>query len=304
MLANVGERLLQAPQQHQLRLAGKHPGGIELQVEVDRESRLGAEAAHEAVDGVAEGGIGGDRGHARHDRASLVEGVARESLDRRDAVGRGIRSPLAELPTGALGQDGQARESLRERVVHVAGQPLALHGGAAVAAERLDLGLRRGEFADQACALLAVLDDARDPQAERDGEGETEARDCGGDGESRHHRIPAVEDPREQGEAREGAESDDDRSRDGPASVCRQHPGQRVGDRLQDREEGLARAPAGQSHGGAGDEDGEVPRPRRRQCGPRHEQIAQHEQHERRPGDGDGRQTMRRSIRPPGPRRP
>ncbi len=180
--------------------------------------------------------------------------------------------------------------------MHIAGQPLALHRGTAVAAERFDLGLRRGEFAHQARALLTVFDDAGHPEAERDGEREPETCDRGGDGQSGQHRIRAVEDAREHGETHECADSDNGRSDDCPASVHRQHPGQRVGDRLQDREEGLARAPARQRHRGAGDEDRQVPRPRRGQCGPCHEQIAQCEQHERAPGDdGVGRRCAARS---------
>ncbi len=89
--------------------------------------------------------------------------------------------------------------------MHVACQPLAFHGGAPVAAERLDLGLGGGEFGEQSCPLFAVLDDAGHPQPERDGEGEAEAGDRSRDRQSRQHGIAAVEDPREQGEACEDA---------------------------------------------------------------------------------------------------
>ncbi len=143
MLPHVREALLNAAQQHHLELAREARGEIDVRHHPD--SGLAGEALAESGEACFEGcGCRRRNGCVRRDEpACLAQSVARGVFDEGDRLGGGILSPCP------LGQHDDAREALRDGVMDVAGETLALGCRSGLAVRRFEFALRSGELGQQ-----------------------------------------------------------------------------------------------------------------------------------------------------------
>ena len=100
----------------------------------------------------------------RDDQPGLVEVVGCRALDERQPVARRIDVASGQCRVSRAGERHDRGEALREGVVDLAGQPLALLVHAAVAFGRSELCLRGAQLVDGLRPGLGLGDDAGDEQ--------------------------------------------------------------------------------------------------------------------------------------------